>query len=1039
MLPGHRHDTFLGTDASRLTGTSDHFGFAAEDEVDLPAGTDLGGVTIVRLIAAGGMGRVYEAVQAAPQRPVAVKLMRDGLVSAAGLRRFEREANVLARLQHPHIAQIYSLGTFVRRGLAAPFFVMELVADALPITQYAMEQGLSVRDRVELLRPVCAAVFHGHLSGVIHRDLKPGNILVGDDGRPKVIDFGIARATDDGLAPESAAVQTAAGELLGTLHYMSPEQLGAMVAAGSASGPPAIDARTDVYALGLVLQELLGGEKSLGHGGLLDTPRFLQERRDRGLVAVAAACRRDRGVKAADGKSLAAIVGKCLEELPAARYQSAADLLADLDRWLADEPTLARPPAWHEAAWRWARRYRAAAAAAAGIAATLVVAVIGIGFFFLESRQQRRNAEEQLYLATVQRAADARDHDNVADAGRLLAEARSAAAAAGARPCELACIAATLDDAIEVLPGHGGGLTSVAFAADGRRAVTGSVDGTARIWTLADQGSTVLRGHEGTVWGVALSHDGRLAATASADKTVRLWEVSTGRAVAILRGHTATVYAVDFTPDDTGLVSGSRDKTARLWDVGSGTETRRFTGHEGTVYAVSIAADGQRLATGSLDKTVRLWEPSTARQTAVLTGHEERVFSVSFTPDGRRLASGSQDGTARIWDVIAATQLAVLRHPLRVNAVAFSADGRRLATGTGDALLRIWDPEAGRELRRLRGHADAVWAVAAAPAGDQFMTASEDATARLWDADGGTDPVLRSAARVLTVAFTADGGRAAIGGADSVVRLWDPHRCQEDGRFTIDAGRVNAVCFSPDGATLAAACDESGFLLPTIASADVEPVRLGGHDKRVYSIAFSPDGTRLVTASADRTARIWNRHTQTELASLPHPQRVFCAAFSPDGSRVATACGDRLVRIFGADSGREIERNSGHEGQVNWLAFSADGASLVSASSDATARIWSLRGGRQRHVLRGSTAQLWKAAWSPDGTRVAAASADGTVYLWDAASGRQVLALRGHEDQVWALAFAPDGGSLLTGSWDKSARLWGRTPAEVAGSRRDSN
>jgi WD40 repeat protein len=111
----------------------------------------------------------------------------------------------------------------------------------------------------------------------------------------------------------------------------------------------------------------------------------------------------------------------------------------------------------------------------------------------------------------------------------------------------------------------------------------------------------------------------------------------------------------------------------------------------------------------------------------------------------------------------------------------------------------------------------------------------------------------------------------------------------------------------------------------------------------------------------------------------------------------------------------------------------------VSASSDATARIWSLRGGRQRHVLRGSTAQLWKAAWSPDGTRVAAASADGTVYLWDAASGRQVLALRGHEDQVWALAFAPDGGSLLTGSWDKSARLWGRTPAEVAGSRRDSN
>ncbi|MEI7780683.1 MAG: protein kinase, partial [Planctomycetota bacterium] len=167
MVPGNRDDSILGSAAFRLTGTSDHFGFLAEDDVDLPVGTDLGGVTIVRPIAAGGMGRVYEAVQTAPQRSVAVKVIRGGLVSTAALRRFEHEANLLARLQHPHIAQIHALGTFVRDGLTAPFFVMELVADALPITQYATEQGLSVRDRVHLFRPVCAAVFHGHLSGVI--------------------------------------------------------------------------------------------------------------------------------------------------------------------------------------------------------------------------------------------------------------------------------------------------------------------------------------------------------------------------------------------------------------------------------------------------------------------------------------------------------------------------------------------------------------------------------------------------------------------------------------------------------------------------------------------------------------------------------------------------------------------------------------------------------------------------------------------------------------------------------------------------------
>lgn len=1036
MLDGIGNDNPGGEAGSRLTGTSESFGFAAESCFDLPEGADLGGVTIVRLIAEGGMGRVYEAVQAAPQRTVAVKLMRDGLVSPAALRRFEREANLLARLQHPHIAQIHSLGTFVRDGLAAPFFVMEFVADALPITQYAREEGLSVRDRVELFRPVCAAVFHGHLSGVIHRDLKPGNILVGNDGRPKVIDFGIARVTDGEAWPHSgtvAAEQTAAGELLGTLQYMSPEQFGAI----PGDGPATIDARSDVYALGLVLHELLVGEApdDLGSRGLSAAPRLVQERSDRARAAVARACGRGRGVPTADAKSLAAIVGKCLEQRPADRYRSVADLVADLDRWLADEPTLARPPAWHEAAWRWARRYRAAAAAAAGIAATLVVAVIGIGCFFLEARQQRRNAEEQLYLATVQRAADARDHDNVADAGRLLVEAESYADAAGGRPVELACIAASLDDAIGILPGHAGGLTAVAVSADGRQAVTGSADATARIWTLADRGSLVLRGHTGTVWGVAFSRDGRLVATASADKTVRLWEVATGRAVAVLRGHMGTVYAVEFTPDGTGLVSGSRDKTVRMWDVATASETGQFKGHEGTVYAVAFSGDGRRLATAALDKTVRLWEVSTAQPLATLDGHDDRVFSVCFSPDGTRLASGSQDGTARLWNAASGAAIATLRHPVRVNSVAFSADGRRLVTGSGDAILRVWDAAEGRELRPLRGHAGSIWGVAAVPSGDRIVTASADATARLWDIDGGAEPVLRADDRVLAVAFTADGGMAAIGGADSVVRLWNPVLCREEACFEMDAGRVNAVAFSPAGSTLAAACDDRVVFLPGAAGPATVAQQLDGHDKRIYSVAFSPDGTRLVTASDDRTARIWDRRTRVELRSITHPQRVFSAAFSPDGSRVATACGDRLVRIVDVGSGRELEQLAGHEKQVNWVAFAADGERLVSASSDATARIWSTRGGRPLHVLRGSTAQLWKAAWSPDGRRVAAAAADGTVYLWDAASGRQVLALRGHEDEVWGLAFAPDGGTLLTGSWDKTARLWGLAPAAVASRR----
>lgn len=1036
MIDADRTDDSGDVAASRLTGSSDPFGFVPEEVEDLPAGTDLGGLRIVRLVGEGGMGRVYEAEQEAPRRKVAVKFMRGGLVSPAAVRRFEREADVLARLRHPHVAQIHAVGTLVREGLAAPYLVMEFVPDALPITRHAHDRGLSLRERVTLFRLVCAAVAHGHASGVIHRDLKPGNILVGADGLPKVIDFGIAHAATAG----DTVARTAAGELLGTLDCMSPEQLGAVPGDAAAS----IDARTDVYALGLVLRDLLVAEPAEMVVGLLDAPRIIASRSEQGRAAVARACGRDRGVTPADARSLAAVVGKCLEPLPAERYASAAELAADLDRWLADEPTRARPPAWHESARRWARRHRAAALAATGIAVATASGLAVSGFFYAKSVVQRRAAEEQLYFATVARVADAIDRDNVADASRLLTEARGLARAHATsdrsthEPTELACLAAMLDDSVDMLPGHAGGIATAAVSPDGRWAVTGGVDGTARVWRLGDRGNAaaVLRGHEGAIWGIGFSPDAKMVATGANDKTVRLWEAATGRQLAALRGHTGTVYSVEFTPDGRSVLSGSRDKTVRLWDVATGQTKRVFTGHEGTVYSVAITGDGARMATASLDKTVRLWNLSTGAEEGRLEGHEQRVFSVAFSRDGTRLATASQDGTARLWDAASLAPIATLKHPVRVNAVAFSPDGRLVATAAGDSLLRIWSTAEGREIRRLRGHQDWIWAVAALPEGERFLTASADATARFFDiADG--DPVMRARDRVLTVAFDRAGSRLAIGSADGVVAVWDAVTCRERARKDLRAGRVNGVSFSPDGRLLATACDKGVILLAQDADGLEDETRLEGaeaHDKRVHSVVFSADGGRLLTASSDHTARVWDLRGRREVARFRHPRRVYAAAFSPDGSQVATGCEDGVVRSFSIGGGT-VEELSGHGKQVNWLAFAPDGSALATVSSDETARIWPLGRSRGPQVLRGAAAQLWKVDWSPDSSRVAAVSADGGVHLWDAASGRQLLVLRGHTDEAWAVGFAPDGATLCSGSWDRTARMWGLAPAVLANRR----
>ena len=330
---------------------------------------ELGAYRLLTVLGEGGMGTVYRAEQDHPHRLVALKVIKPGFLSPELLKRFDREAEVLGRLQHPGIAQIYEAGSAETPTGSQPYFAMEYVADALTLTEYARARELTTEARLELMARVCDAVHHAHQRGVIHRDLKPANVLVDRKGQPKVLDFGIARVTD---ADVQMTMGTDLGQLVGTLPYMSPEQVGA--------DPLDLDTRTDVYTLGVILFELLSGRRPYALGRqLTEAARVITEEEPPLLGALHKAWRGD----------IETIAAKALEKSKARRYQSAAELAADLRRYLAHEPIEARPLTTVYQLRKFARRKPALVGGIMATTVAVLVGLLGTGYGLLEANRQR--------------------------------------------------------------------------------------------------------------------------------------------------------------------------------------------------------------------------------------------------------------------------------------------------------------------------------------------------------------------------------------------------------------------------------------------------------------------------------------------------------------------------------------------------------------------------------------------------------------------------------------------------------------------------
>jgi WD40 repeat protein len=519
--------------------------------------------------------------------------------------------------------------------------------------------------------------------------------------------------------------------------------------------------------------------------------------------------------------------------------------------------------------------------------------------------------------------------------------------------------------AATLLKGHGGIVNSVAFSPDGKWVAIGSGDPTALVWDLSLSPPAALSlsppaaiepaGRNRGVWSVAFSPDGKRVVTGSADGTARVWELSgaTFAAVAVLEGDKLAIRSVAFSPDGRRVVTGSYDNTARLWDWSGPTPaTTLLQGHRGPVASAAFSPDGKRVVTGSADHTARVWDLSGPTPTAtVLEGHRGWVTSVAFSPDAKRVVTGSSDSTARLWDLSGPIPAATVLEGAvdEFASVAFSPDGNRVETGSDDGTARVWDlsrpiPAA---TVPLEGHGGGIWKVAFSLDGKRVVTGSDDGKAQLWDLSGATrapTPLVGHHGSVWSVAFSRDGKRVVTGSSDGMARVWDlPQPTPAATLFAVYPGGINSVAFSPDGKRVAIGSAATTALVwhwsePTRAA---DPLK--GHDAGVWSVAFSPDGKRVVTGSSDHTARVWDLSGPTPV-STPlegHLDEIRSVAFSPDGKRVVTGSEDGTARVWDLSGPTPAPTVlEGHSGPVRSVAFSRDGERVVTGSADGTARVW---------------------------------------------------------------------------------------------------
>jgi WD40 repeat protein/predicted Ser/Thr protein kinase len=987
----------------------------------------VGKYELVGEIGRGGMGVVYQAMDSALHRPVALKLLPPGLLASRdATRRFFTEAQAAARLNHPNIVPIYEIGD---GSQGQPFMAMEYVAGGT-LAERLKKGPLAPVVSAALLEKIARGIQHAHERGILHRDIKPGNILLKDGDEPLIADFGLARLL------ESDSSLTRTGAMLGTPSYLAPELVDGR---GRESTTAA-----DVYSLGATLYECLAGHPPF----VADTTPALVRR-----IAEEEPPRLSKTDSSTTNsivdRDLETICLKCLEKEPQKRYFSATALADDLARWRRGEPIEARPSAVAERIVKWARRRPAIAALTVSL---LAVGLSGLTGVLLELRRAldgERAARLNEYAADMNVVNQALLSGDPGRARALLEQYIPKPGQPDLRDWEWNYFysEATHNDALADLGQMSGPVWWACFSKDGQRLATADLIGDLYLWDVRTCALVAKARQSNVVSAIQFTPDGRFLVTSSGagsltNSAMRWWivpELREARPPLVI----------------SNLIQALPSPDGRQWFVVGAGFFKRFAidgKAESPASGVPqkyppagfgvFSPDGSYFAYETGSGTARhlaVWN-LTQDTTRIFAGHHWRegfpytISGLAFAPEDNALASSGFDGVVRVWSLRPKSPDESARELSDTGGgiieLVYARGGKWLAGGSADESIHLWDTQTWKLAGQLRGNKSTVAAMAVSPDGALLASGAMDGEVKLWAA---APPASRRTVLPLPgylvgatdegMALSPDGGYLLTRDTSKqTYQLWSTGTPELITAGAPPPGFEYPSAVSPGGQWLAFFGEQGTRLVPINVSTSMPSRTL----TNAWIRQFSADRRLLLGLDLSHTAQVFDAESGLELAraatGIQSDWRSL--AISLDNEWIGVGFFDGSVLAWNWRTHRIQRWENGTRTPVSGVAFSPDSLQLAAVSYDSRARVYDLASGRERYHITASSFELDAVAWSSTGRRLVTGSSDGLVRVWDLDTTpvREIAVLPGHTNAVQAAAFAPDG-TLVTVSRD-SLRVW---------------